>query len=315
MKIKIAAVIFFCLLPFSAMAQNTTGLVVAACGTVSSAFKVGNPGPFTVDTTGKLCTATSGGGGTPGSPVSSLQYNNAGAFGGVSGWTSNGTTALTGGASTTLAIGGATIGSNALAVTGAANVSGNVTIGAGSAITSSGPGGALATPAFAAFGTAAGTVAQGGVITAGGPTGSATVVPIITYNAAGQLTAVTTATVASAVTSKVINSTYDLTTASGTQTITFAFPPSSCNVYGTVGGVTNQYTVYNGQIDSSGTQSTMYAQTNITYITGFLFNVVDVTGSNFQSGVGSFSGNSLIITWTKGGIPTGTFNQSIKCFK
>lgn len=32
-------------------------------------------------------------------------------------------------------------------------------------------------------------------ITAGGPTGSATVVPIITYNAAGQLTAVTTATI------------------------------------------------------------------------------------------------------------------------
>ena len=34
-----------------------------------------------------------------------------------------------------------------------------------------------------------------GVITAGGPTGSATVVPVITYNANGQLTAVTTATI------------------------------------------------------------------------------------------------------------------------
>ncbi len=33
-------------------------------------------------------------------------------------------------------------------------------------------------------------------ITAGGPTGSATVVPVITYNAAGQLTTVTTATIA-----------------------------------------------------------------------------------------------------------------------
>lgn len=57
-------------------------------------------------------------GGTPGGSTTQLQYNNAGAFGGVSGWTTNGTTALTGGASTTVAIGGATIGSNALAVTG-----------------------------------------------------------------------------------------------------------------------------------------------------------------------------------------------------
>jgi hypothetical protein len=38
-----------------------------------------------------------------------------------------------------------------------------------------------------------------GVITAGGPTGSATVVPVITWNANGQLTAVTTATIAPAV--------------------------------------------------------------------------------------------------------------------
>ncbi|MGC1615823.1 MAG: hypothetical protein WA736_14150 [Candidatus Acidiferrum sp.] len=44
-----------------------------------------------------------------------------------------------------------------------------------------------------AFGTTSGTCAQGGVITGGGPTGGATTVPVITYNAAGQLTAVTTA--------------------------------------------------------------------------------------------------------------------------
>ena len=45
-------------------------------------------------------------------------------------------------------------------------------------------------------GTSSTTVPLGGVITAGGPTGSATVTPVITYNAAGQLTAVTTATIA-----------------------------------------------------------------------------------------------------------------------
>lgn len=44
------------------------------------------------------------------------------------------------------------------------------------------------------FGTATNQVAEGGVITAAGPTGGATSIPVITYNAAGQLTAVTTAT-------------------------------------------------------------------------------------------------------------------------
>jgi hypothetical protein len=41
-----------------AHAQNTTGLVVSSCGTVSTSFTVGNPAPFTVDTTGKLCTVS-----------------------------------------------------------------------------------------------------------------------------------------------------------------------------------------------------------------------------------------------------------------
>jgi hypothetical protein len=44
-------------------------------------------------------------------------------------------------------------------------------------------------------GTSSSTVPLGGVITAGGPTGSATSVPVITYNAAGQLTAVSTAAI------------------------------------------------------------------------------------------------------------------------
>ncbi len=43
------------------------------------------------------------------------------------------------------------------------------------------------------FGTAAYQVAQGGVITAGGPTGGPTTIPVVTYNAAGQITSVSTA--------------------------------------------------------------------------------------------------------------------------
>ena len=50
-----------------------------------------------------------------------------------------------------------------------------------------------------AFGTSSGTCAQGGVIAAGGPIGSATVVPIITYNAAGQLTNVSSLTITPAI--------------------------------------------------------------------------------------------------------------------
>lgn len=52
-----------------------------------------------------------------------LLYDNSAVLGETSGWTTNGT-ALTGGASTTLAIGGATIGTNALAVTGTSSFGG-----------------------------------------------------------------------------------------------------------------------------------------------------------------------------------------------
>jgi hypothetical protein len=61
---------------------------------------------------------------SPGGSNTQLQYNNGGAFGGITGWSTNGTTALTGGASTTLAVGGATIGSNALAVGGSTLLAG-----------------------------------------------------------------------------------------------------------------------------------------------------------------------------------------------
>lgn len=49
-------------------------------------------------------------------------------------------------------------------------------------------------------GTTSSTVPLGGVITGAGPTGSSTVVPVITYNAAGQLTAVSTANIATGLT-------------------------------------------------------------------------------------------------------------------
>jgi hypothetical protein len=42
---------------------NTTGLVLTTCGSPVVAFQAGNPGPFTVDVNGKLCTNATGGGG------------------------------------------------------------------------------------------------------------------------------------------------------------------------------------------------------------------------------------------------------------
>ena len=68
---------------------------------------------------------------------------------------------------------------------------GGVIVGTGLSVTAG-----TVTPTF---GTAANQVAQGGVITGAGPTGSTTVTPVITYNAAGQLTTVTSATITPAI--------------------------------------------------------------------------------------------------------------------
>lgn len=80
---------------------------------------------------------------------------------------------------------------------------------------------AYTSPSFDGSGnvTAAGTLAS--VITAGGPTGSATVAPIITYDAKGRLTAVTSATITPAVGS---------ITGLGTGIATFLATPSSANL-------------------------------------------------------------------------------------
>ena len=71
------------------------------------------------------------------------------------------------------------------------------------------------------YGTATNQAAEGGVITAGGPIGSATVAPVVTYNAAGQLTAVTSATITPAIGS---------VTGLGTGVATFLATPSGANL-------------------------------------------------------------------------------------
>lgn len=103
---------------------TTSGLQsVGSVGTSGQVLTSNGPGALPSFKTGG-----GGGGGVPGGTSGQLQWNSAGSFGGVSGWTTDGANVLTGGASTMLAVGGATIGSNALAVTGTVLVNGIPTI-------------------------------------------------------------------------------------------------------------------------------------------------------------------------------------------
>lgn len=113
-------------------------------------------------------------------------------------------------------------------------------------------------PPCTVFGTAAGVCAQGGVITAGGPTGSATVAPIITYNAAGQLTAVSSATITPAIGS---------VTGLGTGVVT-----ALGNAVGGAGGVAaaNASTTVNGQACALG--STCVVTVPPFYLSGNWYN-------------------------------------------
>jgi len=103
---------------------NATGtLAVANGGTgltstpANGALNIGNGSGFTRATltagtnvtitngAGSITIAASGGSGSPGGSTTQVQYNNAGAFGGISGFTTDGTRVT---ASTTMAVGGAT---------------------------------------------------------------------------------------------------------------------------------------------------------------------------------------------------------------
>lgn len=231
-------------------------LVVAVCGTLPSPYAVGSTRLWTVDTTGKLC----GSGGTPGGSDGQVQYNNAGAFGGLSNTQLtariNAATAALSGAlpawpnnTTTFFRGDGTyVTLNAAALSGlgtnVATALGNTAGGAGGfALVGTTP------PTGAAGGALAGTYPNptlASTITAGGPTGSATATPIITYNAAGQLTAVSSATITPAIGS---------VTGLGSNVATFLATPSSANLAAAV-------------TDESGNGALLFANGNIGTATG-----------------------------------------------
>lgn len=117
-----------------------------------------------------------------------------------------------------------------------------------------------------------------------------------------------------------ISTTRDLTTASGTQTVSgFGFTPSTCIAHGTVNGAAiGTYTTFSGLVDSALNQSVIYASggTAMFVNTGNILAAVDATGGNFQfAAITAYASNQLTLTWAKTGVPTGTFTFSLLCQK
>lgn len=122
----------------------------------------------------------------------------------------------------------------------------------------------------------------------------------------------------SGVVSKVINSSRDLTTASGNQDITgFGFNPTSCQGFGSVGAVaTASYTVFHSVSDATPTVGQLYGGASAyQYSTAQFFIVQDATGANYQAAALSYITDGVRLAWTKTASPTGTFLFTLKCFK
>lgn len=122
-----------------------------------------------------------------------------------------------------------------------------------------------------------------------------------------------------AVSSAVVNTTRDLTTASGTQTVSgFGFTPSSCEGFGAVdSSALGTYTTWQGHTDSTLTQAVLWSNaTSVRYSVNAFFIAADTTATNFQSAlITGYNSGSITLTWTKTGTPTGTFAFSVRCFK
>lgn len=124
------------------MSSNTVSLArdanrVAVLGGISSSDNSTPVAVYADPVTHRLLVSNSGGGGTPGTPFNSIQYNNAGAFGGSSTLIFNGTDTITFGSQDAAA---SFIGPNATTVT---SVGGGLFISGGAGGATSGAGGEI----------------------------------------------------------------------------------------------------------------------------------------------------------------------------
>jgi hypothetical protein len=119
---------------------------------------------------------------------------------------------------------------------------------------------------------------------------------------------------------KIIPASRDLTTASGSQSITgVGFRPSAVEVLGFVSGtqmqsdgwcdsVLTQYARFTGMNIAAGSAFVVYGSGSI--VAGFY---TDATLANNQIGaVSAFTSDGCTLTWTKTGVPTGTATLYIK---
>jgi hypothetical protein len=116
----------------------------------------------------------------------------------------------------------------------------------------------------------------------------------------------------------VVNSTFNLATASGAQVVSgFGFTPSTCDGFGVVNaGPLTQYTALNSHSDNAGSQATISIGAGALLFNGnVFFNLADATSANTQTAILSYGAGSVTLTWTKTGSPAGTFSFSIRCFK
>ncbi len=116
--------------------------------------------------------------------------------------------------------------------------------------------------------------------------------------------------------SKVVTTTYDLSTASGTQAITgVGFQPSTCSILASVGGGNSMWS--SGVVDSALNQNAINSfsdSSNVTPTTGKAIVYENAAASASQiATITAYGADGFTLTWVKTGSPTGTLRIIASC--